>query len=890
MKKWLTSLLACCVVIAGLGVPARADDGTPPSYGTVISFADMEVTEATKGTRYMPASELGTKVGALLFRNDAAAGERLTVTFAVDRADEYEVDLQAYRATSYGTYDVSIDGEAVGSRDFYAESNGPGDFEALATVELDQGPHQLTFESTGKHDSSSGHFMAPMQVMLLDEEDRKARYQELVERIDAARENLGQISGAIPDGSATEDVALRDRSATIMDQLEALAKKAADVKDDSAALAEVSADVDAAVLQVKRFDLSIMGRNDQPEGAFGLSTADTMGFVYPRELPCETCTTEPTELSLAQGEYESVQAVVMPYGEDLTDVRAQVAGVEGPDGKPVKTSTFRGSVDPLGSVFVRNTPAVLPALGDRPENYEGWIPDPVRTDLDAVGVKAWDLQPFWVELLADEDAEPGRYTVSVQVSSLGNAPQTLEIEAQVWPFSIPERPDLATSITTKSTDPFAQPKFSERWRILEEVYDPDAEEFAALERKYIDLLETFKIEPDLIYNVKPPTVAELRTIEEKWGLRQFNVLYLPPYGVEFDPEDPDSWQPEIDKIIKTVETAMTEYEKAGLADKAYIYGFDESSQVDLAKEVFRQIKQKFPDLPIMSTYLDSSLGEESGLAGLVDIWVPGVEHYDADARARAQARGDQVYWYTHQAVRDPLPNWFNGYAPSDTRVLLGPMSHQQQIDGFLYYNIARWVDRGPMDDGVLSDWDPQTYPTANGDGSLFYPGPDGPLSSQRMHNFRDGMEDFNLLNVLEKSIERAEDAGVPADVLAEARTVLDSEMVVTSEREYTKDAANYRAWRDSVANMIIELTTANVVKAQLMAYVDDGKIDSPVDHQLTRDLDLAIRHHASGRDQAAQSALDRFVRRIRSHESAVDQAAADRLLADAQLLSANWTE
>ncbi|WJH32902.1 DUF4091 domain-containing protein [Paenibacillus sp. CC-CFT747] len=90
---------------------------------------------------------------------------------------------------------------------------------------------------------------------------------------------------------------------------------------------------------------------------------------------------------------------------------------------------------------------------------------------------------------------------------------------------------------------------------------------------------------------------------------------------------------------------------------------------------------------------------------------------------------------------------------------MGPLSHKMKVDGFLYYNITRWLNRGPMNDSILSTWDPRTISDANGDGSLFYPGQDGPLASQRIQNFRDGMEDYNLLNMLRRSIESAAGKG-----------------------------------------------------------------------------------------------------------------------------------
>ncbi|WJH32901.1 hypothetical protein N6H14_21945 [Paenibacillus sp. CC-CFT747] len=271
----------------------------------------------------------------------------------------------------------------------------------------------------------------------------------------------------------------------------------------------------------------------------------------------------------------------------------------------------------------------LPATEDRPVAYEGWIPDPIRSDLSSVDVPAGDMQPFWLELYADGKATPGSYRVKVVLSAEGGITEQMEVRAEVWPFALPDRPELPTSITMNA-------------EILNMVYSlAGKEEFDQMHQKYIDFLETFKIEPDLIYRKAPPTVEELLKIKDKWGLRQFAAYYLYVGWLNLDLKKRETWQPEIDRVLQELGAAMEQYEKAGLADQAYLYGFDEASadQLPLAKEMFTQIKQKFPNLPIMTTYLDKSLGVTSGLAGLVDIWVPGVQAFDPAARDQAQARG-----------------------------------------------------------------------------------------------------------------------------------------------------------------------------------------------------------------------------------------------------------
>ena len=57
-------------------------------------------------------------------------------------------------------------------------------------------------------------------------------------------------------------------------------------------------------------------------------------------------------------------------------------------------------------------------------------------------------------------------------------------------------------------------------------------------------------------------------------------------------------------------------------------------------------------------------------------------------------------------------------------------------------------ERGPHK-SAFSQWNPASYPSPtpgslNGDGSLLYPGVDGPISTIRYENIRDGIDDAEL--------------------------------------------------------------------------------------------------------------------------------------------------
>ena len=127
--------------------------------------------------------------------------------------------------------------------------------------------------------------------------------------------------------------------------------------------------------------------------------------------------------------------------------------------------------------------------------------------------------------------------------------------------------------------------------------------------------------------------------------------------------------------------------------------------------------------------------------------------------------------------------------PIEGRLLMGAMSVKYRPDGFLYYEISVWNSRRPVTSGPYTDWEPRSWSLfSNGDGAWTAAGPDGiPVATQRLENFRDGIEDFAYAKIYEEKF------GVLPEV---------SQELVGSLVEYSVDPAVLRAWRDSVADAI----------------------------------------------------------------------------------------
>ena len=93
---------------------------------------------------------------------------------------------------------------------------------------------------------------------------------------------------------------------------------------------------------------------------------------------------------------------------------------------------------------------------------------------------------------------------------------------------------------------------------------------------------------------------------------------------------------------------------------------------------------------------------------------------------------------------------------------------------------------------------------SDGNGSLYYPGPNGPVPSIRLEVLRDGMEDYEYLQRLAEVVARAKtDGSKPPALIQQAETLLAVDPgLVESMRTYSKDSVVLERSRTAIAEMI----------------------------------------------------------------------------------------
>lgn len=151
----------------GYGLAALRDGNAASlPVGTVYDFRNLPIESANRGTTYL------TSYSALLFQNTTGPGASITFEFQAPATDTYDIDLLPNKAPSYGKYRYAIDGQWLGTYDFYGGS-APSDYSTLATLPLSAGTHTLKFEYVGQTAGSTGHYAAFKKLALVTEAERR---------------------------------------------------------------------------------------------------------------------------------------------------------------------------------------------------------------------------------------------------------------------------------------------------------------------------------------------------------------------------------------------------------------------------------------------------------------------------------------------------------------------------------------------------------------------------------------------------------------------------------------------------------------------------------------------------------------------------------------------
>ena len=541
-----------------------------------------------------------------------------------------------------------------------------------------------------------------------------------------------------------------------------------------------------AVLPGKLERLDSIARFEADFDALGLGSpnalvgqATSAEKVLPRDAPFQMGVSRNVRVRLARNEKESVQVVVTPRVGDLKQVAVSVSDLKSPSGAVFSAKNV--NCDVMGYVQTKQRPPY-------DVSYVGWWPDPILDFLGPVDIKSGDLQSFWVRFRAPKDQPAGTYKGKLQVTAAGQAPVTLDLTVRVFDFTLPDHMPLPTAITFFEQKP--QMGGEANW--------------AKMKLQYADFLADYYMNYDSLYRQGPPDFEIIKHVHDRGQLVAFNLGNILNGGGKEEELDAA-----MAKLIAELKPGYEKAKELGILDHAYLYGFDEcpEAQFKLLERSAQALKKAFPGVLLMTTSYDHTFGLDS-VVKTIDAWCPLTPSFKGELAAQAREKGRKVWWYICCGPHHPFANWFVEYPALDARLLMGAMVARERPDGFLYYSLTIWNDNKPIEKGPFTDWNPVSWTNYHGDGSLFCAGPGGkPVPTIRLENYRDGLEDYAYVLILEDTIRQVE-ARKALTVeqrkwLTEAKAAIEvPEGVVKNMARYTHSPATLYQWRNKVAELI----------------------------------------------------------------------------------------
>jgi|GEM_PF-3081964 len=526
--------------------------------------------------------------------------------------------------------------------------------------------------------------------------------------------------------------------------------------------------------------------------------ATSMQKVLPRAGAPQLDVSRQSSIALARNETEALQVIVLPYQEPLKAVSVRVGDLKGRGRAVLSAKAIASSV--VGYVATDHVPP-------NGSPHVGWWPDPILGFMHETDIAAGDAQGFWVSVHAAKDQKAGIYKGKLEVLESGRPLYAFDLSVEVYPFTMPARSPLNLAVTWVPY--FHEPDGKGGWR---EGYYRD-ESWRKRKLEWADFLADHYLQYDNLYLTRTsplrPDFDVIAHLHQQERLGRFNLGHWDPIRRQGDGtgtrDELEAWKADIRQRIGP---AYQKAKELGILDHAYIYGADELpvTWATGIEQAAGFIKKEFPGPLMLTTGYDSSAGTDGRIRS-IDAFCPQVAFYNPQTVEKARAAGKQVWWYF---CCWPWHTWGNLFIESPAitgRLLMGAQTAKYRPDGFLYHGTAVW-NGPPITTGPFTDWNPRSFSVFDGDGSWTCPGPDfTPLTTIRLENFRDGVEDYAYALLLEQAVRQVEvsaDRAARAEWLAEAKRLLAvPDTVVRTTWEYTEDPAEVYRWRRGMAEAII---------------------------------------------------------------------------------------
>jgi len=506
-------------------------------------------------------------------------------------------------------------------------------------------------------------------------------------------------------------------------------------------------------------------RSPSEEPSISVSVVNEFARVRPRDAlgPKRTAI-----LTAARNEYAPFQIVV----------RAGTGGLKRVNAVASALAPKRGNAIPADHITLyREHYIEVRKLSPKSRGAPGWYPDALIPFLDPSTGKPpvrarfvaapFDIapnsnQPLWIDVLTPGAATPGEYMGTITISAEGIRPLTVPIVLTVWDFTLPETPSMRTYFGDPNVNPLLLSPPSQ----ITAGSAPDEADQHALTTVYAELMAAHRIcspiPPFLMPKVNEdgsidpqPTDVALQQWIERFHITGFPIWFPAKDGQGWKGDPLGADRQRNARYLRSMHT----YLRAHHWDQmAYIYVADEPDSREAYNDVRARskfVREVVPDMKVLCTK-GPQVGNPTwgSLVGWVDIWAPLWPSFDAAAVKKRLSVGEEIWSYTALCQgRQETPFWELDFPLLNYRIPMW-ISWQFGITGLLYWRTTNWAPTRDV-------WtNPVTYADQyNMEGSLLYPGVDagvqGFITSIRLKQIREGLQDYEYLAILARRRSRA---------------------------------------------------------------------------------------------------------------------------------------
>lgn len=474
------------------------------------------------------------------------------------------------------------------------------------------------------------------------------------------------------------------------------------------------------------------------------------------------------KINMAKNESEGVELMLYAK-QDIKAYNVTVSDLESENGKITSEK-----ID-IYHVFYQT--AEGNSKSGNPEYATGEIPDPMlpmetAVEYQETKVEKGNNQMVFLDVETDKDTPAGLYTGMVTVKA-DEAEYTIPMEVTVHDVTYPDQRGLKTAFSLFDRDHYASAEL-------------DASDEQA--RAYVDTLLEFNMSSNLPYEGEGGIETYLEVIKEyydKPGFSSYRLYYQTAAG-SYNGK-PVRYNAALLKEYIIAIAKMSVEEKKNYLDKAYAYFYTVADEpateeqfltakaaLDSFNEVLRDADKELRYLYggtedfayYNDTVSDTLLHIEEILPGSYDIsdakkygldnltFVPEISnlHTESDREYYTEDREDMEIWtYTCVGPVYPYPSGHTDDYTLGFR-LTSWMCHDYDWDGFLMWGTADYLnlEYGDVKADAWTTMD--TGQGRPGDGKYFYPGEkyglDNPCPSLRAMAYRDGVDDYALLDCI----------------------------------------------------------------------------------------------------------------------------------------------